>query len=141
MAIPFLDKVLTVIGRGKNQERIAMAGADSWTDSNERAILTGDNQFELYRSRHDALRSIERPSATSGDYLVFDESGRKYEFEVDPNDDSYVGSFNLKLASSNSFDELISIYTHWLAQNELPGMPAATERLFDELEAIWGLRT
>lgn len=105
-----------------------------------RAIVTGDNQLDLYRSMDDALRSMERPEAASGDYLVFDESGRKYEFEVDPDDDSYVGSFSLKLNSTGKFDELLSIYIAWVEYNEFTDLPRPTKNLFNELEAKWGFQ-
>jgi hypothetical protein len=105
-----------------------------------RAILVGDNQFDLFASLDDVLRSIERPEAESGDYCAFDEDGNKYNFKIDPSNDAQVGSFELMLVSNERFAELLEVYRHWTDLNGLKGLPEPTPRLFDELEEKWGLR-
>lgn len=105
-----------------------------------RAILIGDNQFELHRNLEDVLRSMERPGAASGDYWVFDESGQRYEFVVDRNDHSQVGSFELIKVFDNGLPELFKYYSDWIDYNELEDMPDPGPNLFDELEVMWGLR-
>ena len=105
-----------------------------------RAIIIGDNQFELYRSMQDALISMERPSAESGDYSVFDENGQKYHFVADPEDHSQVGSFWLEKCESSRLSDLWSYYAEWVAYNELKEMPAPGPSLFDDLETKWGLK-
>ncbi len=103
-----------------------------------RAIMIGDNQFDLYRSVRDALISMERPGAASGDYFVFDESGQKYEFVVDLNDDSQVGSFTLVPCEGGGLAELMAYYSEWVAENELNDLPPPGPSLLDDLQGKWG---
>ena len=105
-----------------------------------KAVIIGDNQFELYRSVQDALASMERPEAATGDYSVFDETGQKYCFIVDPNDEAQVGSFSLKKCAGGGLAELTSYYAEWVSYNELNDMPIPGPSLLDELQAKWGLQ-
>ncbi|MEL7197117.1 MAG: hypothetical protein AAGL10_02280 [Pseudomonadota bacterium] len=101
--------------------------------------MIGDNQFELFRSVEDALLSMERPEAASGDYFVFDETGQKYEFVVDSDDSSQIGSFDLRTCEGGGLDELLSCYCNWISYNAFNDLPKPSQMLFDDLEAKWGL--
>jgi hypothetical protein len=110
------------------------------TDFDMRAIITGNNQFELYPSLDSAASALELPEVGSGQYWIYDEVGRKYGFEIFDPRDIPVGTFRLKVVSDNAFSELIAVYEAWVKDNEISGMPQASADLFDDLEVDWGLK-